>query len=199
LKYFNEYIRLYRYLHDPILFKEKRDKVTEDILFFLETYVNLVGVQVERLRKDEHEMMEACKLPELYSMEKRVAFSKHTGDIHFYIICIDKVIKLAFELANQFDDECLKEIVKKYEEITLFRKARNNLEHLDEKLIKTDWFRKDMGATINYKLNVNGTEIDYSNNVVEKVHALYEELIVRIDLIIEPRKAQIDELWARFS
>jgi hypothetical protein len=83
MKFYNEYYRLNRYLNpDPYKPNDYEEKIL-DFLLYIEKYVNLATVQMQRLSEDEEEMIVAQETPSHQSIDRRLPFIKFWGDIHF--------------------------------------------------------------------------------------------------------------------
>lgn len=191
MDFYNEYIKIWYYFDT--------DKTAEDLFFYLEIYVNQCVVQMQRVNQDQTEMQYACDNTELYSVDKRVAFGKYGCDIHFYIISMDKVFKLARRLADHLNDDGLKGIITKYEQSEAIRSLRNSLEHMDERIVNTDWFRKDISHQINKQLNLDKFPFTLREDSLISITSLYQEIIKRVDEILEPNKQRIDDMRNRMG
>jgi hypothetical protein len=191
MDFYNEYIKIWYYFDT--------DKTAEDLLLYLEKYVNQCIVQMQRINQDQAEMRYACDNTELYSTEKRVAFGKYYCDIHFYIISVDKALKLARRLADHFSDDALKGILAKYELSDAIRPVRNSLEHMDERIVNTDCFRKDFSHQINKNLNLDEFPFTLRDDSLVSITSMYQEIIQRVNDILEPNKQRIDDIRRRMG
>ncbi|WP_024983214.1 hypothetical protein [Brevibacillus borstelensis] len=199
MRIYDEYKRIRYYFYDPILFPdEKNDKAT-GLLEYLEFYVNMSTIQMQRLHADDQDIDRAYNETGSNSKDTLVAFTKYFGDIHFCLICLDKVYKLAYELAEYLQDPVLISIVQNYSKLDNYRRARNALEHMEEKIIKTNWFRSEFGRVSNDTLTLNKTEFKIDISTLEPVYSLYDEFIKRFNELIEPRKPEIDKVWSAFK
>jgi len=187
MKLYSEYLKIRIYFD--------RDQKAEDLFFYLERYLDMATVQMQRMLDDEREMKIACETTAIESLERWISFSKHFCDIHFFILCVDKVFKLAKELAQYLNNYELGGVITKYESLAVFKKMRNIFEHMDEKIMKTDWFRNNLSTMINHTLTANGTSVFLGTDALEPLYSFYEEYLIVLNRILEPNKEQRDELW----
>jgi hypothetical protein len=190
MKFYNEYIRLYRYFH------YLGDKKSEDLLLYLEQYINMATTQMERIQEDEEQMSLACESKEIYNIEKRISFGKHSCDIHFLILCIDKVFKLSHTLSEQMNDSRLKLIVDDNKEKEYYRKFRNSLEHMEQRITSDSHkFRKDFSFMANDFTQMGDIYLYIGPSSLDPLYIMYEEIIKRLDEIFEPIKEKVDKIF----
>jgi hypothetical protein len=188
VKFYNEYIRLYRYFIFP-----ERNKAADNLILYIETYVNMATIQLQRMQENSNEAIQLTKNNEPDSMEKRIVYSRMTGDEHFFLNCIDKVYQLSKRLAEQvLKDKPLIEMVKSCQDQQYYRDARNHFEHMEERLVETNWFRS---PTFNNIKILDGVGYPLDERSLIPLYSMYEQLIKRIDEIYEPMKDQIDKYF----
>lgn len=199
MKFFNEYYRLNRYLNPYPDRPDKKEEKILDFIMYLEKYVNLATVQMQRLFDDEQEMELAQGKYRPQSVENSIPFIKFSGDIHFLFNCFDKVLKISRKLAEFMKDAQLKQIIENHSELKIYIKARNSFEHMDERIERTNWFREDLSSIGDFTLTLDGIDYRLTKDSLLPLYSLYESIVKRIDDIVEPRKEDIDKFWKPFD
>jgi hypothetical protein len=186
-----EFDRLYRYL--------EKDKITFELILQMERYVNMASVQLQRLRNDEKEMVASPGGPiDDNKLEKKIAFDKYHGDLHFFITCVDKVYKTAIRLNKHLSNPGLNDIIKEYKKLDSFRDVRNFLEHFDERISSNPNFRSTINS-INYYYGTEKDQVFIGKEALNPVYKMYESIIDILDEHLAPQKPHIDQLWKQWN
>ena len=103
-------------------------------------------------------------------------------DIHFYLICWDKIKILMDRIDFLINDIKFKGIIKKYSScLEKFRKFRNHLEHIGERIEGEIWkkplsYSWDLGNIGGDYYSFAGEKIDISEKNIKILDNLYEDL-----------------------
>ena len=118
------------------------------------------------------------------------------GDIHFFFCCVHKFVRISNRLVKRlgFDDISQLELMDKH-----YTNIRNHFEHIDERLENHPYFRKDVSSTTDDKIIVQGVEYDLTENALTPLYTIYDTVLTKINKMIEPRKADIDQAWKPFD
>lgn len=137
-------------------------------LLLIENAVNKAIIQHERIAHDKLSLKN-IKKPEL---RMKRFMTTLFSDIHHYLICWAEVSKLYDKLRKIQPIFKLPTIYVK--ELKEHRTYRNHLEHIDDRVEKGV---SDLGNLAEDKFSFNGKYIDVSDDDLEKLKTIYEELI----------------------
>ena len=76
---------------------------------------------------------------------------------------------------------------------------RNHFEHIDERIERHPYFRKDLSSIIGDELIVGGQAYSISNDSLTPLYEVFDGIISRMNEIIAPRKEEIDQAWRPFD
>ena len=169
--------------------------VSRSTMYWLEKYVNGLIVQFNRLLGDWVATWEAQKGDLMKDAERAKAFhqwsERQSLDIHFYLICWDKVDKFFRRLArSERAKDCVQEVWTELRPVTEKASlARNFFEHLDETISEENFGQS--GHTMSSKGDFAFQYIDVSKKgerferrvvlgraQVESVLLAYEKVLV---------------------
>jgi hypothetical protein len=183
-------MRLFQYFN----YTETKNKKADNLILYIENYVNMATVQFQRMQENSIEAVQLTKDNVKETLEKRIVYSRIMADQHFFLNCIDKVYQMSKRLAeNAIDDQQLEQITTGFKDQQYYRDARNHFEHMDDRLIKTDWFRSPVN--FNNVITLDGVGFPLDERSLIPLYSLYEKIIVRIDEIHEPYKEKIDKYF----
>jgi hypothetical protein len=148
------------------------------LLQLMERYVNAAILQRSRLDQYNERFLELMSRgPSLTRLEVTEHMSQGFADVHFFLICGDKVHGL-FE--HMLTVEHAREIRtvwgKKRVKLEAFQKARDVLEHMDERVVKRGELNSG-GSLMNGVLySVGDQVIDVGPSALAVITSTYEEL-----------------------
>jgi hypothetical protein len=104
----------------------------------MERYVNAAILQRARLDEDDRLFQELLRRgPSLTRLEVAEHMARAFGDVHFFIICGDKIHGLFEHIVAIEHDRAIRTVWrKKRAKLDAFRTARDVLEHMDERIAK---------------------------------------------------------------
>lgn len=137
---------------------------------------------LEDIWKIEDSKLHSQKLKEFY--EERENKSKIRGiniktlflDIHFYLICVDKVQNLIEKLAKKENNEDLTNLYNSLRpQFKPYNDMRNNLEHIEDRAKPK--YARDFGNYINGKFTFGGEECDITQVSLNLICDSYEKVL----------------------
>lgn len=148
------------------------------LLLFIEKYVNAGIKQYERMSK-HREDIKKTKVPREFKEPLATLFY----DIHFYFICWDKVHNLFLRFCEVVGDAKLEKIKTRYaSDFQKYSEARNNLEHIDERLLgktrgKKPKFPGDLGNLAGDYYTFWGEKYYVGNKSIETLKDFHRNLL----------------------
>ena len=108
------------------------------LLQLMERYVNAAILQRARLDEDNRLFQELLRRgPLLTRLEVAEHMARAFGDVHFFIICGDKIHGLFEHIVAIEHDRAIRTVWRKKRlKLEAFRTARDVLEHMDERIAK---------------------------------------------------------------
>lgn len=194
MKIYYEANKLYRYFNPPL--DNPTEETIHDLLTFAENYLNLATLQMKRIKSIDEKL--AGVQGRITEPEHLEAIRLYFGDIHFFFNCAFKFLQFSCRLANKINWDIKKDndFNDLYE---YYRTIRNHFEHIDERLENHPYFRKDVSSTTDDKIIVQGVEYDLTENALTPLYTIYDTVLTKINKMIEPRKADIDQAWKPFD
>lgn len=105
------------------------------LLYNLEKYVNGAIIEMNRLNRVRQAVNESVRNIELRNRRRNYQLTYLANDTHFYFVCIDKVYKLLFKLAQELNDMDIKKLAQNLGKTFDIRTVRNHLEHIDTRCL----------------------------------------------------------------
>lgn len=164
------------------------------IFLFIEKYVNAGIKQYKRIKQCKDEISRSKTPREFKEPLQNIFF-----EIHFYLVCWDKVYCLFLKFCEIVGDARLKAIKDKYiKDFEKYSEVRNHLEHIDERLVgktrgKKAKFPGDLGNLSGDYYTFWGYRYYVGEKSVEKLKEFYLDLLrlIKTDLVDENNLAKI--------
>lgn len=217
MKTFNTHESIYKYIaHAFPKDVDYEDRIIiSNIYSYIEKYLNMTSFQFERIDMDYFEMDEAMEYPN-GSFERTVPFIKLKGDIHFLIISAEKAYNLIMKLYMKLDLKSNCKEVESSIEYKNIKKLRNNLEHMEEKLIQgwrrsknkmpdvfessVNWFAHDLASIGDKTFKLEKNSLLLEPESLEHLYSCYDNITnIIYKKYVEPNKNDIDKFWSKFN
>jgi hypothetical protein len=148
------------------------------LLQLMERYVNAAIMQRSRL--DEHNLRFSelmSRGPSLRRLEVTEHMSRSFADVHFFLICGDKVHGLFEHIVSIEHDHTIRLVWKKKKvKLEAFRYARDVLEHMDERITKRDEPNSGGSLVNGVTYSIGDQVIDVGPTALAVLTNTYEEL-----------------------
>ena len=147
------------------------------LLQLMERYVNAAIMQRSRLEDHNLRFPELLSRgPSLRRLEVTEHMSQSFADVHFFLICGDKIHGLFEHIVSTEHDHTIRLVWKKKKiKLEAFRSARDVLEHMDERVERGEL--NSGGALMNgVTYSIGDQVIDVGPNALVVLTSTYEEL-----------------------
>lgn len=191
MKIYDESRRLYRYFNHTM--DNRGEETIIDLFTFVENYLNLATLQIKRLRSAEETLSEVNG--RITKPEHKELIRLYFGDVHFFFNCAHKFLVLASRLSKKigYSNPNLDFLKNHYATI------RNHFEHIDERIERHPYFRKDLSCISGDELIVEGKAYSISTDSLTPLYEIFDGIISRMNEIIARRKKEIDQAWQPFD
>jgi len=169
-------------------------------LLFLKTEVDKARLQFKRIREDERQLQSLHAPPmatrrwmdEGYQKERHEVMTALFADIHFLLVCLDK-LDLYLRMLRKYlpKEQEIAAVQKRYKR--LLKEAddfRNHLEHMDKRIEEGV---SDLGNLIDSMFSFGGRTFEIGPSREAEVQAFYEDLLRAAEAVARRQRARRDD------
>lgn len=155
------------------------------LLLTLSYHLMELEIHIDRI-KDNKEFL-TSRSRNMSDPQYHRAYYELLTDTHSYVIAWTNVDKTLLKLVDFFSEKALEEIYKKRKPwFTRIRKARNHLEHLDERAVsnRSLRFTRDISRVMSDQqknISILGVRVDIRQGIEKRLLDLLEELDLWLD------------------